>query len=135
MTLDKKIIENMRREYRSASLTEAHIAPDPISQFAKWFAEALDTDLYEPNAMTLATAQADGTPSARVVLLKGFEEKGFIFYTNYLSRKARELELNPLAALVLYWGELGRQVRIEGITEKISLNDSERYFHSRPRNS
>ncbi len=135
MTFDKKTIENLRNEYRSATLSETDVAPEPISQFAKWFAEALDSNLYEPNAMTLATASPDGKPSARIVLLKGFEENGFIFYSNYLSRKGKEIVKNPTAAMVFFWGELERQVRIEGTIEKLNKEDSTRYFHSRPKES
>lgn len=135
MSTDKKIIENLRRDYRSSILLETDIPQDPISQFSKWFLEALDSGLYEPNAMTLATATHDGKPSARIVLLKGFDEKGFIFYTSFLSRKGKEISRNPVVALVFYWGELERQVRIEGTVEKLSKEDSERYFHSRPKES
>lgn len=135
MTLSNETIQNLRQEYRSATLSEKEVAPDPISQFSKWFSEALASSLTEPNAMTLATATADGKPSARIMLLKGFEEKGFVFYTNYLSRKGQEITKNPVAALVFFWQELERQVRIEGILEKIDEKESEKYFHSRPRGS
>lgn len=135
MAIDKQTIENLRQDYRSATLTEKDVARDPISQFANWFAQALDSGLYEPNAMTLATATHDGKPSARVVLLKGFNQEGFTFYTNYLSRKGKEMSKNPVVALVFYWGELERQVRIEGTIEKVSKEESERYFHSRPKGS
>jgi len=135
MSFDKKTIENLRKDYRSATLSESDIPDDPISQFSKWFLEALDSGLYEPNAMTLATSTHDGRPSARVLLLKGFDEKGFIFYTSFLSRKGKEMAKNPVVALVFYWGELERQVRIEGTVEKLSKEESERYFHSRPKDS
>lgn len=135
MTLSNETIQNLRQEYRSATLSEKEVAPDPISQFSKWFSEALASSLTEPNAMTLATATADGKPSARIMLLKGFEDKGFVFYTNYLSRKGQEITKNPVAALVFFWQELERQVRIEGILEKIDEKESEKYFHSRPRGS
>ncbi|RXF68875.1 pyridoxamine 5'-phosphate oxidase [Arcticibacter tournemirensis] len=135
MTLSNETIQNLRQEYRSATLSEKEVAPDPINQFSKWFSEALASSLTEPNAMTLATATADGKPSARIMLLKGFEEKGFVFYTNYLSRKGQEITKNPVAALVFFWQELERQVRIEGILEKIDEKESEKYFHSRPRGS
>lgn len=135
MTLNNETIQNLRQEYRAATLSETEVAPDPISQFSKWFSEALASSLTEPNAMTLATATADGKPSARIMLLKGFEERGFIFYTNYLSRKGQEITKNPYASLVFFWQELERQVRIEGILEKIDEKESERYFHSRPRGS
>lgn len=135
MSLSNETIQNLRQEYTSATLSEKSVPADPISQFAKWFAEALDAGLYEPNAMTLATATTDGKPSARVLLLKGFDEKGFTFYTNYLSRKGKEISKNPAAAMVFFWGELERQVRIEGTLEKVSKEESEKYFHSRPRPS
>ena len=133
MALSKETIQNLRQEYTAATLSEKSVAQDPISQFAKWFAEAMDADLYEPNTMTLATASPDGKPSARVLLLKGFDENGFTFYTNYLSRKGKEIAKNPAAAMVFFWGELERQVRIEGVLEKVSKEESERYFHSRPK--
>jgi len=135
MALSKETIQNLRQEYTSATLSEKSVADDPISQFAKWFAEAMDADVPEPNAMTLATASPDGKPSARILLLKGFDNNGFTFYTNYLSRKGKEIARNPSAAMVFFWGELERQVRIEGTLEKVSKEDSERYFHSRPKAS
>lgn len=108
---------------------------DPIEQFRRWFDEALNANLHEPNAMTLATASNDGKPSARIVLLKGCDERGFAFYTNYEGRKANDLDENPRAALVFYWGELERQVRIEGTVSRISDQESDEYFASRPRGS
>ena len=135
MAIKKETIENLRNDYRSASLSEKDVAADPISQFAKWFAEALDGGLYEPNAMTLATATHDGKPSARILLLKGFDKTGFTFYTNYLSRKGKEISRNPAASMVFFWAELERQVRIEGTIEKVSKEESEKYFHSRPKES
>ncbi|WP_207427355.1 pyridoxamine 5'-phosphate oxidase [Pedobacter sp. SYSU D00535] len=135
MALSKETIQNLRQEYKAARLSENEVAPDPISQFAKWFTEAMDGGIFEPNAMTVATATPDGKPSARIMLMKGFDESGFTFYTNYLSRKGRELNKNPNAALLFFWGELERQVRIEGHIEKVSKEDSERYFHSRPKQS
>ncbi len=135
MAIDTKAIENLRQDYRSAALTEKEVASDPISQFANWFSQALDSGLYEPNAMTLATSTHDGKPSARILLMKGFSHEGFTFYTNYLSRKGKEIAKNPVVALVFYWGELERQVRIEGTIEKVSKEESERYFHSRPKGS
>jgi pyridoxamine 5'-phosphate oxidase len=104
---------------------------DPIKLFRKWFDAAVDADLKEPNAMTLATAAANGKPSARMVLLKAFDARGFVFYTNYLSPKARELERNPHAALVLFWPALERQIRITGRVTKVSAEESNAYFHSR----
>ena len=135
MAIKKETIENLRNDYRSASLSEKDVAADPISQFAKWFAEALDGELYEPNAMTLATATHDGKPSARILLLKGFDKTGFTFYTNYLRRKGKEISKNPAASMVFFWAELERQVRIEGTIEKVSKEESEKYFHSRPKES
>ena len=105
---------------------------DPFVEFARWFAEAQEAEVPDPNAMTLATATADGTPSARIVLLKAFDERGFVFFTDYRSRKGAELEANPRAALVFYWGELDRQVRITGRVGRTSHEDSARYFSSRP---
>jgi pyridoxamine 5'-phosphate oxidase len=105
---------------------------DPIKLFKKWFTAAESAGLAEPNAMTLATASADGKPSARMVLLKGFDERGFVFYTNYNSRKGKELEQNPHAALVLFWQPLERQIRITGRVTKVSPEESDTYFHSRP---
>jgi pyridoxamine 5'-phosphate oxidase len=108
---------------------------DPIKLFRKWFEAAVHAELKEPNAMTLATADAAGKPSARMVLLKGFDERGFVFYTNYRSRKGRELERNPHAALVLFWQPLERQIRITGRVTKVSAEESDAYFHSRALNS
>lgn len=128
-------LQKLRKEYTRAGLHESDADPDPVKQFRKWFDEALAADLYEPNAMTLATATHDGRPSARVVLLKGYDKEGFIFYTNYEGRKAQELDENPYCALVFYWGELERQVRIEGRTSRVSEEDSDAYYESRPRGS
>ncbi len=128
-------VARLRNEYTRAGLAEADAAPNPIAQFRIWFEEALAADLHEPNAMTLATATPDGKPSARVVLLKGFDERGFVFYTNYQGRKGREMERNPRAALVFYWGELERQVRIEGRVSRVAEEESDAYYASRPRGS
>ena len=117
---------------RLAGLNEEDFDPDPIRQFAAWFAEAEAAGVPEANAMTLATATRDGRPSARVVLLKGFDERGFVFYTNYESQKGRELADNPQAALTFYWPGLERQVRITGTVERVSREESRRYFESRP---
>jgi pyridoxamine 5'-phosphate oxidase len=125
-------IADMRREYARARLDEADVSHDPFVEFARWFAEAREAELPDPTAMTLATATADGAPSARIVLLKAFDERGFVFFTDYRSRKGAELEANPRAALVFYWGELDRQVRITGAVDRTSQEDSERYFSSRP---
>jgi pyridoxamine 5'-phosphate oxidase len=135
MTIEKEILENLRQEYRSAKLSEKDVTANPVSQFGKWFKEALAANLCEPNAMTLATAGTDRKPSARIVLLKGFDEKGFVFFSNYLSAKGKEIARNPAVALLFYWPELERQVRIEGTIEKLSKEESERYFQSRPKGS
>jgi pyridoxamine 5'-phosphate oxidase len=115
-----------------AELVESNIDPNPINQFARWFADAEAAGLKLPNAMTLATATRDGVPSARLVLLKDFNEQGFTFYTNYDSQKGRELDENPNAALVFYWTELDRQVRITGRVTKTTREESDAYFHTRP---
>lgn len=117
------------------NLDENNIDPDPISLFRSWFEAAIASGSKLPDAMTLATATSDGKPSARMVLLKGVDERGFVFYTNYLSQKARDLEENPYGALVLYWSILDRQVRVEGSVERISDDESDEYFRSRPRES
>jgi pyridoxamine 5'-phosphate oxidase len=128
-------IADLRREYTTAGLSEADLDPNPFKQFAKWFQQALGAELTEPNSMTLATAAPDGKPSARVVLLKGFDDKGFVFYTNYESRKGRELAMNPHAALVFCWLELERQVCVTGQVSRVSRKESEDYFHTRPAGS
>jgi pyridoxamine 5'-phosphate oxidase len=125
-------VANMRRDYVLAGLTEADAHSDPIRQFETWFEQALSANLPEPNAMTLATATPDGQPSVRVVLLKGFDERGFTFFTNYESRKGRELAVNPRAALLFFWPELERQVRIEGTVERVTESESDTYFAGRP---
>ena len=122
----------MRREYTRAALAEADLDADPVVQFGRWFEQAEQPSLLEPTAMTLATATLDGRPSARMVLLRGFDERGFCFYTNYESRKGAELAANPRAALVFWWDKLERQVRIEGPVAPTSRAESEAYFHSRP---
>ena len=123
---------DLRKEYMRRGLSESELDPDPIRQFQRWFDEATGAGLIEPNAMTLATATPDGRPSARMVLLKGFDARGFIFYTNYESRKGGELEQNPQAALVFFWVELERQVRVEGRVERAAPEESDAYFASRP---
>ena len=129
--MDRKVA-HLRQNYTLTNLLETEVDPNPIKQFASWFQEALNADLLEPNAMTLATASRDGKPTARIVLLKGYDEKGFVFYTNYESTKGQQLIANPQAALVFLWDKLERQVRIEGKVVKISAEESDRYFHSRP---
>ena len=128
-------LSDLRREYTLAGLKESDLDPSPFSQFDKWFQQALAAELPEPNAMTLATATLDGKPSARVVLLKGFDTSGFVFFTNYESQKGRELSANPHAALVFYWIELERQVRLSGRVSRVSVEESEEYFRSRPAGS
>jgi pyridoxamine 5'-phosphate oxidase len=128
-------IADLRRDYTLARLDEASVSPDPLIEFGRWFEEALKAEARDPNAMTLATANAEGVPSARIVLLKGFDERGFVFFTDYRSRKGAELAENPRAALVFYWPELERQVRIAGGTTQTDRQESEGYFRSRPRGS
>jgi pyridoxamine 5'-phosphate oxidase len=118
---------------RARPLLEADVDPDPLRQFERWFAEARAAGMRAPEAMTLATATADGLPSARVVLMKAFDERGLVFYTGYESRKGRELAENPRAALLFHWDPLGRQVRIEGPVARVASAESEAYFRSRPR--
>lgn len=125
-------IAALRRDYMGESLNEADLAADPFTQFQHWFDEALHAELPMPNAMTLATVGADGAPSARIVLLKGIDHNGFVFYTNYTSRKGRELAANPRAALVFHWTDLEREVRIDGSVEKVTAAESDEYFASRP---
>jgi pyridoxamine 5'-phosphate oxidase len=131
MTLPRSIAD-LRREYARARLDEKDVSRDPFAEFARWFAQAQAAAVEEPNAMTLATATPDGRPSARVVLLKGFDERGFIFFTDYRSRKGEELEANPHAALAFYWAEVERQVRIEGTVTRTSMEESELYYRTRP---
>ena len=125
-------IADLRKEYCSQSLLETDIELNPIDQFQKWWTEALNSQIDEANAMTLATASADGMPSARIMLLKGFHKNGFVFYTNYKSYKSMHLEENPKACLLFFWKELERQVRITGLVEKVSEKESDEYFYSRP---
>jgi len=125
-------IADIRKDYKLKSLLEQDVKSNPIDQFSEWWNEAVNSQIEEVNAMTLATATPGGFPSARIVLLKGFNQDGFKFYTNYQSHKARELAENPVAALIFFWKELERQVRIEGMVEKLSEEDSEAYFRTRP---
>ena len=125
----------MRRDYTNGVLELSDLNPDPIIQFQSWFADAQQAEIVEPNAMSLATATSDGFPSARFVLLKGVDERGFRFFTNYESRKGHELLANPRAALAFFWAKLERQVRIEGRVERLSADESAAYFHSRPKGS
>ena len=128
-------LADLRKDYTLAGLAEKDLARDPFRQFEKWFQEAEAAKLAEPNAMTLATASPDGRPSARTVLLKGLDGRGFVFYSNYESRKGRELALNARVALVFPWIALERQVLIEGTVTKVAHEESAAYFHSRPRAS
>ncbi|RYG54481.1 MAG: pyridoxamine 5'-phosphate oxidase, partial [Chitinophagaceae bacterium] len=127
-------IADIRKDYRLQSLNEAD-ARSPFELFDKWWKEALDAQIEEVNAMTLATASADAVPSARIVLLKGYDQKGFVFFTNYNSFKGQQLEENPRAALIFFWKELERQVRITGLVAKTSDQESDDYYHSRPEGS
>lgn len=128
------MIETQNRK-TDEPLDEQHVDPNPIDLFRRWFSDALASGSRLPDAMTLATATKDGKPSARMVLLKQVDEQGFVFYTNYRSKKAQELDENPRAALVLYWVQLDRQVRVEGQVERISATESDEYFATRPRES
>ncbi|TGK05289.1 pyridoxamine 5'-phosphate oxidase [Leptospira langatensis] len=128
----QKQIADIRNEYSKASLDEKDIDSSPLEFFQKWFDQAIESQVAEPTAMTLATVTEDGFPDARIVLLKGIENGGFQFYTNYSSRKGKELAKNPNACLVFFWIELERQVRIRGKVSKVSKETSETYFHSRP---
>jgi pyridoxamine 5'-phosphate oxidase len=125
-------LARVRKEYSRHSLDELDVDLNPLAQFHLWFQEAMKAELPEPNAMVLATATPDGKPSARVVLLKGFDERGLVFFTNYEGRKSVELAENPQAALLFFWSELERQVRIEGTVERTSKQESEEYFKTRP---
>jgi len=125
-------VAGLRKDYGQASLNEDEVLDDPMQQFTRWFEQAIKAEVNEPNAMNVATVDADGRPSSRIVLVKQFDERGFTWYTNYDSRKAQELRDNPYAALLFFWSELERQVRIEGRVETTSAEESDKYFHSRP---
>ena len=128
-------LHDLRRDYTLSGLDEADLDPDPIAQFRTWFAQAEVARGYEPHAMTVATADADGNPSARTVLLKGLDERGFVFFTNYESQKGEQLAANPRAELLFFWPEVERQVRIHGTVERLSGDESQEYFRGRPRGS
>jgi pyridoxamine 5'-phosphate oxidase len=128
-------INKLRHDFSKRSLDEKDVSPDPLVQFEKWFREAVDTKVNEANAMSLSTVSAEGKPSSRILLLRNFDEKGFVFYTNYASRKGGEINDNPNAAMLFFWPELERQVRVEGILMKQSSSESDLYFNSRPRES
>ena len=125
-------LTDIRKDYKLASLDVGDVAASPFTQFDAWFAEALKAELPEPNAMTLATCDASGRPSARVVLIKGYDERGMVFFTNYQSHKGQDLAANNRAALLFFWPELERQIRIEGRVETVSAADSDEYYQSRP---
>ena len=135
MTLSNEQLAALRKSYERAELDEARSEADPLRQFERWMNEAVDAQLPEPNAMTLATVGPDGRPSTRIVLIKGYDERGIVWYTNYQSRKGRELAGNPFAALQFHWVELERVVRIEGTVEKTEEDESDAYFASRPLDS
>jgi pyridoxamine 5'-phosphate oxidase len=128
-------IADIRKDYQLQSLQENDVDAHPIRQFDKWWQDAIRSEIDEVNAMTVATASADGVPSARILLLKGYDERGFVFFTNYESYKGKQLEENPRACLVFFWKELERQIRITGIVEKVSAEESDTYFNSRPEGS
>ncbi|ULQ51353.1 pyridoxamine 5'-phosphate oxidase [Flavihumibacter fluvii] len=128
-------ISDIRIEYKRHSLSENDVQPNPIRQFDQWWSEAISSQIDEVNAMTLATASSDGLPAARIVLLKGYDDAGFVFFTNYQSFKGQQLDENPRACLVFFWKELERQVRITGLIEKVSTEESDLYFSSRPESS
>lgn len=130
--MTKNAVAGIRREYKKQQLDESNIYKNPLRQFEFWMQEALNADLIEPTAMTLATASSDGLPTARTVLLKKYDKHGYVFYSNYLSRKGLQLTQNPRACLLFFWAELERQVRIEGKIEILDRKESEEYFHSRP---
>ena len=133
--LQMNSIADIRKEYKLQTLNETEVDADPFNQFGKWWKEAISSNIDEVNAMTLATADVNAKPSARIVLLKGFDERGFVFFSNYHSHKAKEMESNAQVSLVLFWKELQRQIRIEGIVSKISEDESDAYFQSRPQGS
>jgi pyridoxamine 5'-phosphate oxidase len=128
-------LADLRRDYARESLSEGDVDPDPIRQFEKWFGQAMRAGLIEPNAMTLATSTRDGHPSARMVLLKGVDARGFVFFTDYRSRKGAELDVNPHVSLCFWWDALQRQVRVTGTASRVSREESEAYFRTRPRGS
>lgn len=132
MKIDNDYIERLREDYQNGTLEESDVFENPFRQFEKWFTEALKAKVPEPNAMTLATATAKGIPSARIVLLKGFDENGFMFYSNYQSQKGQEMGENNQVSLVFFWQQLARQIRIDGLVEKLPKSASQAYFDQRP---
>ena len=133
--MDRESLASLRRDYSSRQLSRSSVARDPFTQFGAWMAEALNSQVLDATAMLLATADANGRPSSRVVLLKSFDENGFVFYTNYNSKKATDIAENPQVSLHFFWPDLERQLIITGIAEKISRDESEEYFNSRPEDS
>ncbi|MCW2761419.1 MAG: pyridoxamine 5-phosphate oxidase [Marmoricola sp.] len=132
---DPETLAALRREYGDRGLDVPDLAPDPIAMFRRWLEDTVEAGVHEPNAMVVTTVSTEGRPSARLVLLKGLDERGFVFYTNYESRKAQDLETNPVVSLLFPWHDLQRQVRVEGTTALVSHEESDAYFHSRPRGS
>jgi pyridoxamine 5'-phosphate oxidase len=128
-------INTLRHDFSKQTLDESDVNKSPFLQFEKWFKEAVDAHVNEPNAMTVATASTSGMPAARILLLRNFNENGFVFYSNYVSRKGEEIAANPQCALLFFWPELERQVRIEGVLEKQTAEESDIYFNTRPRTS
>jgi pyridoxamine 5'-phosphate oxidase len=133
--MEDSSIAQLRRDYEGHGLLESDALDDPVDMFSRWFEQAKEAGVYEPNAMTLATASSGGEPASRIVLLKGFDANGFVFFTNYESDKAGHLRDNPRASLTFYWDRLHRQVRIAGAVAQVSREETEAYFHSRPRGS
>jgi pyridoxamine 5'-phosphate oxidase len=134
-TPDPEELAALRREYGDSGLDDPDLAPDPVGMFRRWLHDAVVAGLHEPNAMVVATSSPDGTPSSRMVLLKGVDERGFVFYTNYASRKGRELDATPPVALLFPWHDLQRQVRVEGTATRVPTEESRAYFSTRPRAS
>ncbi|MCH9030574.1 MAG: pyridoxamine 5'-phosphate oxidase [Bacteroidetes bacterium] len=133
--MGRSSLKNIKRDYKHSELSKTSVNKDPFVQFNNWFNEIVNAKIIDPSAMVLATVAEANMPSARIVLLKEVDVKGFVFFTNYLSRKAKDLETNPNASLLFYWKEMDRQLRIEGIIEKVKTKISEDYFHTRPRES
>ena len=131
----RNYINSLRHDFAKQKLDETDINPNPFFQFAKWFEEAVGAQILDPNAMTVCSSTKDGKPSARILLLRNFSENGFVYYTNYNSRKGSEIAVNPQCALLFFWPELERQIRIEGTVQKQTAEESDKYFNSRPRES
>ncbi len=133
--VDARELNDLRREYAAGGLREADLEPDPVAMFRRWMQDAVRAGLYEPNAMVVATADTSGTPGSRIVLLKRIDERGFVFFTNYTSRKGEDLDANPRASLLFPWQQLERQVRVEGPVTRLSDAENDAYFATRPRGS